>query len=264
MNKLVKGFLGTNNIDTNSRLCMSSAVAGYANMLGEDAVPVAYEDIELADCFLIAGANPAWCHPILFRRIEAHKQRNPDVKLIVVDPRKTQTCTGADLHLQPLPGTDIYLYNAIARVLIENGDVDYTFIHNHTEDYERYRESVFAVSLADAARVCDVPEEDIRTGGSLYRGCQRISDALGHGVEPKCDWRTQEFCADQLEPDYRPHRQARLRTVFTHGSTQRHGWTRSRRPGHDAGGAPQLTKSSTPTRGGRFLGCADDRREARA
>ncbi|MCD9015770.1 nitrate reductase [Parachryseolinea silvisoli] len=163
VNKLVKGFLGTNNIDTNSRLCMSSAVAGYTNMLGEDAVPVAYEDIELADCFLIAGANPAWCHPILFRRIEAHKQRNPDVKLIVVDPRKTQTCTGADLHLQPLPGTDIYLYNAIARVLIENGDVDYTFIHNHTEDYERYRTSVFAVPLADAARICAVPEEDIRT-----------------------------------------------------------------------------------------------------
>src|SRR5690606_40186742 len=67
-NKLVKGYLGTNNIDTNSRLCMSSAVAAYASVLGEDAVPVSYDDIELADCFLIAGANPAWCHPILFRR----------------------------------------------------------------------------------------------------------------------------------------------------------------------------------------------------
>ena len=74
-NKLVKGFIGTNNIDTNSRLCMSSAVAGYTNMLGEDAVPVSYDDIELADCFLIAGANPAWCHPILFRRIEARKAK---------------------------------------------------------------------------------------------------------------------------------------------------------------------------------------------
>src|SRR5689334_2361666 len=165
-NKLVKGFLGTNNIDTNSRLCMSSAVAGYTNMLGEDAVPVSYADVELADCFLIAGANPAWCHPILFRRIEAHKQANPDVKLIIVDPRKTQTCANADLHLQLLPGTDIYLYNAIARVLIENGDVDYDFINQHTEGFEEYRASVFQYTVAEAARHCDVKESDIRLAAS--------------------------------------------------------------------------------------------------
>ncbi|MBL0744773.1 nitrate reductase [Chryseolinea lacunae] len=165
-NKLVKGFLGTNNIDTNSRLCMSSAVAAYTNMLGEDAVPVSYEDIELADCFLIAGANPAWCHPILFRRIEAHKQNNPDVKLIIVDPRKTQTVANADLHLQLLPGTDIYLYNAIARVLIENGDVDYTFIQQHTEAFEDYRASVFQYTVAEAAKHCEVAESDIRLAAS--------------------------------------------------------------------------------------------------
>jgi ferredoxin-nitrate reductase len=165
-NKLVKGFLGTNNIDTNSRLCMSSAVAGYAKTLGEDSVPVSYEDIELADCFLIAGANPAWCHPILFRRIEAHKQANPDVKLIVVDPRRTQTCALADLHLQITPGTDIYLYNAIARILIENGEVDYDFISKHTEDFEKYRDSVFKYTVEEAALNCDVPVNDIRTAAS--------------------------------------------------------------------------------------------------
>lgn len=165
-NKLVKGFLGTNNIDTNSRLCMSSAVAGYANMLGEDAVPVSYEDIELADCFLIAGANPAWCHPILFRRLEAHKQNNPEVKIIVVDPRKTQSCAIADLHLQILPGTDIYLYNAIARVLIENGDVDDEFILNHTEEFSSYRDSVFLVTVQEAAAICDVPVSDINRAAS--------------------------------------------------------------------------------------------------
>src|SRR5690349_11745169 len=165
-NKLVKGFIGTNNIDTNSRLCMSSAVAGYAKMLGEDAVPVSYEDIELADCFFIAGANPAWCHPILFRRIEAHKQNNPHVKLIVVDPRRTQTCALADLHLQIIPGTDIYLYHAIARVLIENGEVDYEFIKNHTEDYEKYRESVFQYTVEEAAINCDVSVNDIRLAAS--------------------------------------------------------------------------------------------------
>jgi ferredoxin-nitrate reductase len=172
-NKLVKGFLGTNNIDTNSRLCMSSAVVGYSKMLGEDSVPVSYEDVELADCFLIAGANPAWCHPILFRRIEAHKQNNPDVKIIVVDPRRTQTCANADLHLQITPGTDIYLYNAIGRILIENGEVDYNFITSHTEDFEKYKQSVFETTVAEAARICDVEEHDIRLAASY------ISNAKG-------------------------------------------------------------------------------------
>jgi len=166
-NKLVKGFLGTNNIDTNSRLCMSSAVAGYTNMLGEDAVPVSYDDIELADCFLIAGANPAWCHPILFRRIEAHKQNNPDVKIIVVDPRRTQSCASADLHLQITPGTDIYLYNAIARVLIINGEVDFDFINRHTEEFEKYRDSVFQVTVEEAAQKCDVSVSDIQKAASF-------------------------------------------------------------------------------------------------
>ncbi len=165
-NKLVKGFLGTNNIDTNSRLCMSSAVAAYTNMLGEDAVPVSYDDIELADCFLVAGANPAWCHPILFRRMEAHKQNNPHVKIIVVDPRKTQSCGIADLHLQITPGTDIYVYNAIARVLIENGDVDYDFINKHTEQFSTYRDSVFQFTVEEAALECDVPVSAIKKAAS--------------------------------------------------------------------------------------------------
>jgi ferredoxin-nitrate reductase len=161
-NKLTKGFIGTNNIDTNSRLCMSSAVAGYAKTLGEDSVPVSYEDIELADCFFIAGANPAWCHPILFRRIEAHKENNPNVKIIVVDPRKTQTASMADLHLAITPGSDIFLYNAIARILIENGEVDFEFISRHTEGFESYRDAVFKYTVEEAARECDVPISDIK------------------------------------------------------------------------------------------------------
>lgn len=172
-NKLVKGFIGTNNIDTNSRLCMSSAVAGYTKMLGEDAVPISYEDIELADCFLIAGANPAWCHPILFRRMEAHKQTNPNVKIILVDPRKTQSCSIADLHLQINPGSDIHLYHAIGRILIENGDVDKNFIEGHTEDFEYYRDSVFRTTVEEAARICDVPEDSIRLAASY------IADSKG-------------------------------------------------------------------------------------
>jgi ferredoxin-nitrate reductase len=165
-NKLTKGFIGTNNIDTNSRLCMSSAVAGYSKTLGEDSVPVSYEDIELADCFFITGANPAWCHPILFRRLEAHKQNNPETKIIVVDPRKTQTAAMADLHLAITPGSDIFLYNAIARVLIENGEVDYEFISRHTQGFDQYRDAVFKYTLEEASKECDVSISEIKLAAS--------------------------------------------------------------------------------------------------
>lgn len=161
-NKLTKGFLGTNNIDTNSRLCMSSAVVGYIKTLGEDAVPISYDDIELADCFFIAGANPAWCHPILFRRIEQHKAQHPEIRLIVVDPRKTQTCALADLHLQLRPGTDTVLYQAIGRCLIENGDLDANFIAQHTDGFEAYRDEVMQTTVEEAAAHCDVPVADLR------------------------------------------------------------------------------------------------------
>ncbi|MBI2425026.1 MAG: molybdopterin-dependent oxidoreductase [Candidatus Hydrogenedentes bacterium] len=160
-NKLMKGFIGANNIDTNSRLCMSSAVAGYKLSLGDDACPIGYEDIEKGDCYLIAGANPAWCHPILFRRLEAHKAAWPEAKLIVVDPRRTATCAQADLHLQLRPGTDVTLYNAIARVLIEQGWIDRNFIAFHTEGMKELEAAVLGTPVAEAARVCDVPEEQI-------------------------------------------------------------------------------------------------------
>ncbi|MEL6483713.1 MAG: molybdopterin-dependent oxidoreductase, partial [Bacteroidota bacterium] len=161
-NKLAKGFIGTNNIDTNSRLCMSSAVVGYKKTVGEDAVPIAYADIELADCFLIAGANPAWCHPILFRRLEKHKEENPNVKVIVVDPRKTQTCAVADIHLQILPGTDVILFNAIARWLIERKKINYGFIKKHTSNFEACKQMAFELSLSEAAKKCGIPIEDIK------------------------------------------------------------------------------------------------------
>lgn len=161
INKLIKGFIGSNNIDTNSRLCMSSAVAGYKMALGEDSVPVCYDDIEQADCFLVTGANPAWCHPIIWRRVEAHKAANPDVKIIVVDPRKTDTCGIADLHLQINPGTDITLNHAIGRLLIEQGNIESEFVKNHTEGFEHYKIAVFERSIADAAAICGVKVHDI-------------------------------------------------------------------------------------------------------
>lgn len=162
INKLMKGFIGSNNIDSNSRLCMSSAVAAYKMALGEDSVPVSYEDIELADRFFITGANPAWCHPILWRRIEAHKAANPDIKIIVADPRRTDSCALADLHLPLNPGTDITLNHAIARILVEAGKISPDFIRDHTEDFEAYRQRIFARTVEEAAVICGLPEEQIR------------------------------------------------------------------------------------------------------
>ncbi len=158
VNKLIKGFIGSNNIDTNSRLCMSSAVVGYKMSLGEDSVPVSYDDLDVADVIFVAGANPAWCHPILWRRVEAAREKNPQLKIIVSDPRKTQTCSIANVHLQLNPGTDITLHHAIGRALIENGDVDADFIKQHTEGFEKYRDIVFARTVAEAAFICGVEE----------------------------------------------------------------------------------------------------------
>lgn len=162
VNKLTKGFLGTNNIDTNSRLCMSSAVVAYKKTFGEDSVPISYGDIELADAFLITGANPAWCHPILFRRLEKHKEKNPNVKIIVVDPRKTDSATFADIHLQIIPGSDIILYNAIGKRIIDIGLADKEFIEKHTENYQQYRKQVMATSLKEASKLCGISVDDIK------------------------------------------------------------------------------------------------------
>ncbi|KQS33268.1 nitrate reductase [Dyadobacter sp. Leaf189] len=161
VNKLIKGFIGSNNIDTNSRLCMSSAVVGYKMSLGEDSVPVCYDDIEAADVMYVTGANPAWCHPIIWRRVEAHKAANPGVRLICVDPRKTDTARSSDLHLQIIPGTDIVLNHAIGRLLIENGYTDDDFITNHTDGFEAYRQKVMQRTLAESAELCGVATEDI-------------------------------------------------------------------------------------------------------
>lgn len=112
-NKLMKGFLGSANIDTNSRLCMSSTVAGHVRAFGSDTVPGCYEDLELADLVVLVGSNAAWCHPVLFRRIMDAKARRPEMRLVVIDPRRTATAEMADLHLAIRPGADAVLFNAL-------------------------------------------------------------------------------------------------------------------------------------------------------
>ncbi|BAO28814.1 assimilatory nitrate reductase [Sulfuritalea hydrogenivorans sk43H] len=189
-NKLAKGLIGTNNVDTNSRLCMSSAVAGYKATLGADAPPCSYEDIDHADCLLIAGANTAWAHPVLFRRIEDARAARPDMKIIVVDPRRTDTAEAADLHLAILPGTDIALYNAMLHVLLWEDLVDADFIRAHTEGFESLKAIVRDYTPAMAADICGVKAEDIVTAArwfgqapaalSLY--CQGLNQS-SHGTD---------------------------------------------------------------------------------
>jgi len=152
---------------------MSSAVAAYKKALGEDSVPLNYSDIEEADCFFITGANPAWCHPILWRRIEAHKAANPQVKIIVSDPRQTDTAALADCYLPIRPGMDITLHHAIGRILIEEGNIDPGFIKDHTEGFAAYKEAAFHHTIEEAARLCGISETDIR------RAAGYIADAKG-------------------------------------------------------------------------------------
>ncbi|MGC2519579.1 MAG: molybdopterin-dependent oxidoreductase [Burkholderiales bacterium] len=188
-NKLAKGLIGTNNVDTNSRLCMSSAAAGYKATLGADAPPSCYEDIDSAECILIAGSNTAVAHPVLYRRIEDARAANPALKIIVVDPRRTDTAADAHLHLPIAPGTDIALFNAMLHVLLAENLVDRRYIERHTEGFEPIERAVRDTAPEDAATICGVPAKDIvlaarwfgqsRATLSLY--CQGLNQST-HGT----------------------------------------------------------------------------------
>jgi assimilatory nitrate reductase catalytic subunit len=160
-NKLARGLVGTNNVDTNSRLCMSSAVAGYKQTLGADAPPACYEDLDLAGMVLIAGANPAYAHPVLFRRLEAARAARPDMKIVVVDPRRTDTASLADLHLPILPGTDVALFHAMLNVMVWEDLVDRDYIERHTVGYAALKARIHEFTPRAAQDVCGVPAADI-------------------------------------------------------------------------------------------------------
>lgn len=133
VNKLAKGYIGTPHIDTNSRLCMASAVVAHQRAFGEDLVPVCYEDLEQAALTLLVGSNMAWCHPILFSRLQAAREADPAKRLVVIDPRRTVTAEAADLHLPIRPGTDAALFNALLVHLADHGGLDEAFIGGHTD-----------------------------------------------------------------------------------------------------------------------------------
>jgi assimilatory nitrate reductase catalytic subunit len=160
-NKLAKGLIGTNNVDTNSRLCMSSAVTGYKATLGADAPPACYDDLNHAELIVIAGSNTAWAHPIIYRRLEDAKAKNPALKVVCIDPRRTETARAADLHLPILPGTDVALFNAIMHWLVWEDAIASEYIAAHTEGFAELRVSMRECTPSWAARVCGVREESI-------------------------------------------------------------------------------------------------------
>ncbi|NVC49971.1 nitrate reductase [Vibrio diabolicus] len=141
-NKLMKGYVGSANIDTNSRLCMSSAVAAHVRAFGEDVVPVNYDDIDNTELLVICGANTAWTHPVLFRRIQQARENNPNLKLVVIDPRETVTAQQADLHLPIKNDGDVSLFNGQLKFLIEQQCIDSEYINSHTDGFDALAEEV--------------------------------------------------------------------------------------------------------------------------
>ncbi|MFL6693519.1 MAG: molybdopterin-dependent oxidoreductase [Ramlibacter sp.] len=167
-NKLAKGLVGTNNIDTNSRLCMSSAVAGYKRTLGADAPPCSYEDIDDAGCIFITGSNTAWAHPILFRRIEDARARNPGLKIIVCDPRRTDTAEIADLVLPLQPGTDVMLFHGLLHLMLWEGWTRPDWIARHTTGFDALKAAVRDCTPEVVAQVCGLNKEDLLTAARWF------------------------------------------------------------------------------------------------
>ena len=167
-NKLAKGLIGTNNIDTNSRLCMSSAVAGYKQTLGADAPPTCYDDLRDARCLFIAGSNTAWAHPVLFRRIEDAKRANPTLKIVVVDPRRTDTVEIADLHLAIQPGTDVMLFHGMLHLMLWEGWTDGAYIARHTSGFDALKAIVRDCVPDLVAQVCGIDKRDLLEAARLF------------------------------------------------------------------------------------------------
>ncbi|MES2980038.1 MAG: molybdopterin-dependent oxidoreductase [Pseudomonadota bacterium] len=167
-NKLAKGLIGTNNIDTNSRLCMSSAVAGYKQTLGADAPPNCYDDVKHAQCIFIVGSNTAYAHPILFRRIEDARAANPAMKIIFCDPRRTDTAEIADLYLPILPGTDVSLFNGMLHIMLWEGWTNATYIAAHTTGFDELKATVRDYTPDMVAQTCGIKKEDLFTAAKLF------------------------------------------------------------------------------------------------
>ena len=183
-NKLMKGFIGSANIDTNSRLCMASSVAGHKRAFGSDTVPGCYEDFESAELIVLVGSNTAWCHPVLFERLAAAKKNNPERKIVVIDPRRTVTCEIADLHLALRPGSDAALFNGLLYYLSCYGGVNIDFLEAHTEGYTEVLRAARASSpsIPAVARYCGLSTDKVAQFFQLFTRTEKTLTVYSQGV----------------------------------------------------------------------------------
>jgi assimilatory nitrate reductase catalytic subunit len=182
-NKLMKGFIGSANVDTNSRLCMASSVAGHRRGFGADTVPGCYEDLDEADLLVLVGSNAAWCHPVLFQRMMANKQTR-GARMIVIDPRRTDTAEDADLFLGLKPGTDTALFSGLLVHLADNGALDHDYIAAHTAGFDEAlaRARSIAGGTGATALATGLPEADVASFFRMFRETERTVTLYSQGV----------------------------------------------------------------------------------
>ncbi|MDP2081342.1 MAG: molybdopterin-dependent oxidoreductase [Pseudotabrizicola sp.] len=175
-NKLMKGYMGSANIDTNSRLCMASSVAGHRRAFGSDTVPGQYEDLELADLVVLVGSNLAWCHPVLHQRLMAAKAAR-GTKIVVIDPRRTATCEGADLHLALAPGADAHLFNLLLCYLADNSHLNAGFL-SHVSGLDHALSAARSSTDADSGLAPD----DLTRFLALWAGSEKVVTVYSQGI----------------------------------------------------------------------------------
>src|SRR5689334_3986187 len=182
-NKLMKGFIGSANVDTNSRLCMASSVAGHRRAFGADTVPGCYEDLDEADLLVLVGSNAAWCHPVLYQRMLANKQKR-GARMIVIDPRRTDTVGDDDLFLGLKPGTDTALFSGLLVHLADNGALDRDYIERHTTGFEDAigRARSMAGSVGATALATGLSEPDVAAFFQMFANTPRVVTMYSQGV----------------------------------------------------------------------------------
>src|SRR6195952_1976591 len=182
-NKLMKGFLGSANVDTNSRLCMASSVAGHRRAFGADTVPGCYEDLDEADLLVFVGSNAAWCHPVLYQRMIVNKQQR-GARFVIIDPRRTDTVADDDLFLGLKPGTDTALFSGLLVHLAEHGALDREYITQHTSGFDDAlaRARNIAGSTGATALATGLAEADVAAFFQMFRQTPRVVTLYSQGV----------------------------------------------------------------------------------
>lgn len=186
-NKLMKGYVGTANVDTNSRLCMASSVVGHKRAFGSDTVPGNYEDLELADLIVLVGSNLAWCHPILFQRIRAAKEARPEMKLVVIDPRRTASCDIADLHLPIKSGGDVALFTGLLHALDKQGVVDHAFVRDHTNGVGDALSKAAFFNLDVTSDLTGLSHDQLKSFFDLFSKTEKTVTVYSQGVNQAAD-----------------------------------------------------------------------------